>query len=259
MIVLARQTDPELREIRKWREDNVESVDKANGALIAKAYFAIKGKDTLSRRDLHAAAGLRAGEGLRRERQAGPLPDDLGRHVRALARSTAASRRTTCRRATSTRRSKVDPKTPVNFVYDGRHDRRQLRKPGRQPEGGAHRAALRRQHPVARQRRRVHGGRGALGLRPHGRDDGDAAQVYDAGAVADELEKPAEPPASRPSERRRPKPSAEEGAAGGSLSPRSRGSRQRPPLFGLGREACTRSRVEPVVRPRCRGDSASAE
>jgi Peptidase S46. len=45
MIVLARQTDPELREIRKWREDNVESVDKTNGALIAKALFAVKGKD----------------------------------------------------------------------------------------------------------------------------------------------------------------------------------------------------------------------
>ena len=45
MIVLARQTDPELREIRKWREDNVESVDKSNGAQIAKAVFAARGKD----------------------------------------------------------------------------------------------------------------------------------------------------------------------------------------------------------------------
>jgi hypothetical protein len=45
MIALARQTDPELREVRKWREVNVESVDKSNGALIAKALFAVKGKD----------------------------------------------------------------------------------------------------------------------------------------------------------------------------------------------------------------------
>jgi hypothetical protein len=45
MIVLARQTDPELRELRKWREDNVESSDKTNGALIARALFAVKGKD----------------------------------------------------------------------------------------------------------------------------------------------------------------------------------------------------------------------
>ena len=46
MIALARQTDAELREIRKWREDNVESVEKTQGAVIAKAYFAVKGKDT---------------------------------------------------------------------------------------------------------------------------------------------------------------------------------------------------------------------
>ena len=46
MIGLARQTDPELREIRKWREDNVESVEKTQGAAIAKANFAVKGKDT---------------------------------------------------------------------------------------------------------------------------------------------------------------------------------------------------------------------
>jgi hypothetical protein len=45
MIVLARQTEPELLEIRKWREENVESVDKVNGALIAKVLFAVAGKD----------------------------------------------------------------------------------------------------------------------------------------------------------------------------------------------------------------------
>ena len=45
MIVLARQTEAELREIRNWREENVESVDKTSGARIAKALFAISGKD----------------------------------------------------------------------------------------------------------------------------------------------------------------------------------------------------------------------
>jgi peptidase S46-like protein len=45
MILLARETETELREIRKWREENVESVDKANGARIAKALFAVAGKD----------------------------------------------------------------------------------------------------------------------------------------------------------------------------------------------------------------------
>ena len=46
MIVLARQTDPDLREIRKWREDNLESVEKTQGAAIARAFFAVRGKDT---------------------------------------------------------------------------------------------------------------------------------------------------------------------------------------------------------------------
>ncbi len=45
MIVLARETDAEVRAIRKWREDNVESVNKANGSLIARALFAVRGKD----------------------------------------------------------------------------------------------------------------------------------------------------------------------------------------------------------------------
>jgi peptidase S46-like protein len=46
MIVLARQTDPDLRELRKWREDNLESVEKTQGAAIARAFFAIRGKET---------------------------------------------------------------------------------------------------------------------------------------------------------------------------------------------------------------------
>jgi Peptidase S46 len=45
MVVLARAIDPELRENRKWYEDNVESVEKASGAKIAKAIFAVRGKD----------------------------------------------------------------------------------------------------------------------------------------------------------------------------------------------------------------------
>jgi Peptidase S46 len=45
MIVLARDIDPTLREIRKWHDDNVESVERVNGAEIAKAIFAVRGKD----------------------------------------------------------------------------------------------------------------------------------------------------------------------------------------------------------------------
>ncbi len=115
MIVLARQTDPELRAIRKWREDNVESVDKTNGALIAKALFALKGKDrypdaTFTLRLAFGPAkpyvenGKKipfettwAGMYTHSEEHGGKPPYDLPKSFLDA-------------------RSKVDPKTPVNFV-----------------------------------------------------------------------------------------------------------------------------------------------
>ena len=115
MIALARQTDPELREIRKWREDNVESVDKSNGALIAKTLFAVKGKDRYPdatftlRLALGPAKGYMengkkvpfettwAGMYTHSEEHGGKPPYDLPKSYREA-------------------RSKVDPKTPVNFV-----------------------------------------------------------------------------------------------------------------------------------------------
>jgi hypothetical protein len=115
MIALARQTDPELREIRKWRADNVESVDKLNGALIAKALFAVKGKDRYPdatftlRLAFGPAKGYRdngkkvpfettwAGMYTHSEEHGGKPPYDLPKSYLEA-------------------RSKVDPKTPVNFV-----------------------------------------------------------------------------------------------------------------------------------------------
>jgi Peptidase S46 len=44
MIVLARQIDPMSREMRKWYEDNVESIETAAGEKIGKARFAVYGK-----------------------------------------------------------------------------------------------------------------------------------------------------------------------------------------------------------------------
>lgn len=46
MILFARMIDPEARAIRKSYEDNVESVVKKNEELIAKAYFAVYGRNT---------------------------------------------------------------------------------------------------------------------------------------------------------------------------------------------------------------------
>ena len=115
MIVLARQTDPELREVRKWRADNVESVDKSNGALIAKALFAVKGKD----RSPDATFTLRLAFGPAKgyvengqsvpfetpwngmyahsEKHGGKPPYDLPKSYLDV-------------------KGKVDPKTPVNYV-----------------------------------------------------------------------------------------------------------------------------------------------
>ena len=46
MIVMARKIDPSVREIRKWVEDNVESVETKAGEKIGKARFAVYGKST---------------------------------------------------------------------------------------------------------------------------------------------------------------------------------------------------------------------
>jgi hypothetical protein len=46
MIVLARQLDPMRRELTKWLEDNVESVEQRAGEQLGKARFAVFGKST---------------------------------------------------------------------------------------------------------------------------------------------------------------------------------------------------------------------
>jgi hypothetical protein len=115
MIVFARQTDPELREIRKWREDNVESVERSNGALIAKALFAVRGKDrypdaTFTLRLAFGPAApymedgkkipfetVWAGMYTHSEEHGGKPPYELPKSYLDA-------------------RTKVDPKTPVNFV-----------------------------------------------------------------------------------------------------------------------------------------------
>lgn len=46
LIVWARKLDPSIREMRKWYEDNIQSVETIEGTNIAKARFAIYGKTT---------------------------------------------------------------------------------------------------------------------------------------------------------------------------------------------------------------------
>ena len=46
MIVLARKLDPMRRELIKWEQDNVESVEEQAGEELGKARFAAFGKTT---------------------------------------------------------------------------------------------------------------------------------------------------------------------------------------------------------------------
>jgi len=46
VIAFARRTDPAYRDERKWYEDNVESVEALEGTKIAKAVFALDGRNT---------------------------------------------------------------------------------------------------------------------------------------------------------------------------------------------------------------------
>ena len=46
VVAFARRTDAAYREERKWYEDNVESVEALEGTKIAKAVFALNGRDT---------------------------------------------------------------------------------------------------------------------------------------------------------------------------------------------------------------------
>jgi Peptidase S46 len=115
MIVFARQTDALAREIRKWREDNVESVDTSNGASIAKALFAVRGKNqypdaTFTLRLAYGPVKAYEENGKQvpfqttwndmyghSEEHGGKSPYDLPQSYLDV-------------------KGKVDPKTPVNFV-----------------------------------------------------------------------------------------------------------------------------------------------
>ena len=71
MIVLAKLVDAEARAVRKAFETQVDEPKRQAYAQIAKAKFAVDGDQHLPRRDVHAAAGVRHGQGLRGGRQEG--------------------------------------------------------------------------------------------------------------------------------------------------------------------------------------------
>ena len=101
MIKLALAVDADARALRKRFEDEVEGVQTAQYALIAKARLRAEGRLDLSRRDLHPPARLRDGQGLRGRRQDDPRLHHDRRRLRARRRRTATRPPTSCRRAGS--------------------------------------------------------------------------------------------------------------------------------------------------------------
>ena len=81
MIVLARKLDPMRRELIKWYEQNVESVEQKAGEQLGKARFAALRQEHVPGCDVHAAAELRPGEGLSHERNRSPAQDHAVRLV----------------------------------------------------------------------------------------------------------------------------------------------------------------------------------
>ena len=97
LIVLMRELDPAARELRKQWDDQVESVLRENGTLIAKARFAVEGTRSLSRRHLHLAPELRRGQGISAERADDSLHHHSRRSLRARRRAWQSRALTSCR------------------------------------------------------------------------------------------------------------------------------------------------------------------
>lgn len=115
MIVLARQIDPGLRENRKWREDNVESVDKTQGALIAKALFAVRGKERYPDATFTLRLSFGSAKGYEEDGKAIPYETTWGG---MYAHSDEHGGKPPYDLPSSFLQAKerIDPKVPVNFV-----------------------------------------------------------------------------------------------------------------------------------------------
>ena len=108
MIVLARRLDPLRRELTKWSEDNVSSVDAARRRAARQSALRGLRQDHVSRRHLHAAAFLRPGAGLPDERHQGAVQDHLLRPLRPRRELRFRSRRSTCPPRYAEGRDKLD-------------------------------------------------------------------------------------------------------------------------------------------------------
>jgi len=199
MIVLARQTDPDLRELRKWREDNLESVEKTQGAAIARAFFAVRGKDTYP--DATFTLRLAWGPAKGYVENGKPIPfQTVWSGMYAHSEEHSGKAPYDLPQDYLDAKGKVDGKTPVNYVTTADTTGGNSGSPGVNPKGelvgllfDGNIQSLGNDVVYTEEEARsvcVHPAAIVAALR----------QVYGAGAVADELEKApgAAPPARKP-------------------------------------------------------------
>lgn len=115
MIVMARKVDPIMREVRKWFEDNIHSVEAAAGEKIGKALFAVYGKS----KNPDATFTLRLSYGTVKGypmngTQAPPKTTLYGLYDRASSFGMQSPYNLPARY--TERKDKVDLVTPMNFV-----------------------------------------------------------------------------------------------------------------------------------------------
>ena len=165
MIKLALAVDAEARRLRKIQEDEVEGVETANYALIARALFEAKGDAIYPDATFTLRLAFGIVKGYEVDGKAIPPYTTIGgafEHAKAhgntppyeLPRSWIKARES----------GQAPPGDAAQLRVDGRHHRRQLGQPGREPREPGRRPDLRRQHPVAGPRLRLRRAAGPRGL-----------------------------------------------------------------------------------------------
>jgi hypothetical protein len=119
MIILARNIVPQVREMRKWFEDNVESIETPAGEKIGKARFAVYEKTAYpdATFTLRLSYGTVKGYPMNGT-EAPPLTTLYGLYDRAYGFNLQPPFDLPARYLDPTRKSQLDLSTPFNFVSD---------------------------------------------------------------------------------------------------------------------------------------------
>ncbi|MEX2280916.1 MAG: S46 family peptidase [Gemmatimonadota bacterium] len=154
LIVAVRKLEPSAITVSK-RVARLNSIISANAEKVGQAQFAVYGKALPP----DATFTLRISDGvvkrLPHERHDRALQDQLLRFVRAqrrIRRPAALQPARTLERE----EARARPVHALQFRFDQRHHRRQLRQPGHQPQRGSRRPDLRWQHRIPAQPLHLH-------------------------------------------------------------------------------------------------------